>query len=159
MSSRLPLPVERVVQKFAAFAVVFPAEQLLTVCPDDEAAPVVVELIVCISLIGRQVQNKLIAAWMFDLQGVSDRGRLVVGQRAEVTGLADRGGGAPSVKKLAPETSVSATTLDAVGTACAITAWAAFKYFSISMGDIVRTSLMLSKPCPASSGGNCVCVS
>ena len=62
----MPLPVENVVQELTAFAVVLFAEQFLSVCPDDEPTSVVVELVVYIFLVGRQIQKELIAAGMLN---------------------------------------------------------------------------------------------
>jgi hypothetical protein len=56
--------------------------------------------------------------------------------------------------KLMPDTTASAGLRGAVGTASAITACAADTYFSMSIGDMVSASPMLSKPKPESSGGN-----
>jgi hypothetical protein len=48
----------------------------------------------------------------------------------------------------------SAIVLDVAGTAAATTDLAAVTYFSSSRGESVRTSPILSNPCPVSSGGN-----
>ncbi len=48
----------------------------------------------------------------------------------------------------------SAGLRGAVGTASLTTVCAAATYFSMSMGDMVSASPMLSKPKPVSSGGN-----
>ena len=65
----------------------------------------------------------------------------------------------PSRRKLPPGIIRSATTLGTVGTAREMTAVAAFRYFSSSIGESVSTSPMLSNPCPVSSGGNSEVVS
>ena len=54
-------------------------------------------------------------------------------------------------KRSSPAIVFSATVIDLVGTAIDTIALAAVMYFSSNKGESVRTSPMLSNPCPVSS--------